>query len=187
MRRINRKAMAQNKGFSLVEMIICMAIIVIMSGIAMVTVTLINSARAKEAAVTFESALSDTIAKAKSQVCVVSGTAQPKYLHCLKVYRYSDGNYYIQTGYYNPDGTSDDTRYIFPAEENVNHGKGVSMSSRVTLKYNDAEIAEDSPVYIVYNSAGRCISGYGTYKFYKRNGNNIAAVTIQENGSHQSN
>lgn len=197
MRRINRKDKAQNGGFTLVELIICMAIIVIMSGIAMVTVTLINSARAKEAAVTLESSLSDMISKSKSQVCVVAGVEQPRYQRCLKVYL--DGtSYYVQSGYYNPDGTDDATKYIFPADENVNQGKGISMSSRVSVRYTGEDGVEKKisgtddagnvkQVYIIYNNAGRCISGYGTFSFYKRNGNKIAAVTIQKNGSHQSN
>lgn len=198
MRRIRREDGAQgDKGFTLVEMIICIAIIAIMSGVAMVTVTLINSSRAKEAATTFETLLSDTIAKSKNQICVVAGVQEPTYQRCIKVYRGSGQNYFIQTGYYNPDGATEADQYIFPADENTNSGQGMSMSSRVTIKYtgedgvqknisNVDDAGNVKQVYIVYNNAGRCISGYGTFSFYKRNGNMISSVVIQKNGSHQS-
>lgn len=180
-----------NRGFSLVELIICISIIIIMSGVAMVTVTMLNSAKAKEASVTFESTLSDTITKSKNQVCVISGVQYPKYDRCIHVYKHSDGKYYIRTGYFDPDA-SGSAAYIFFDDENVNGGKGISMTSKVDVKYtatgttDDALIDEDG-IYIVYNRNGQCIEGSGTYSFYKKNGNAIADVVIQKNGSHQSN
>lgn len=191
----------RNKGYSLVELIICIAIIAIFTGLAFVTVTMINSAKAKDAAVSFESQLSDMITKTKSQVCTVNGTQQPTFSRCLKLYQASDGNYYIKSGYYNPDGSGESSdgdvsaQYIFVPGENVNSDKGKSLSSRVVVGYRDEAGTEQriqyngtlKEVYIVYNKAGRCIEGNGTYRFYKRNGNAIADVTIQKNGSHQSN
>lgn len=191
----------RNKGYSLVELIICIAIIAIFTGLAFVTVTMINSAKAKDAAVSFESQLADMITKTKSQVCTVNGTQQTTFSRCLKLYQASDGNYYIKSGYYNPNGSGESSsgdvsaQYIFVPGENVNSDKGTSLSSRVVVGYKDETGTEQKikhdgtlkEVYIVYNKAGRCIEGNGTYRFYKRNGNAIAAVTIQKNGSHQSN
>ena len=181
-----------NRGFSLVEMIICIAIIVIMSGVAMVTITLLNSAKAKEASVTFESTLSDMITKTKNQVCVISGVQYPKYDRCMNIYKHSDGKYYIRTGYYDPDNAGSPSAYIFIDDENVNDGRGVSMTSKVIIKYTatgttDKVDIDDTGVYIVYDRRGLCIEGSGIYSFYKKNGNAIADVVIQKNGSHQSN
>lgn len=198
MMRIKRKCRAHDEGFTLVELIICMAIIVILTGLATVTVTMIHSARAKEAAVTLESEISDLAIKSKSQLCVVGGVTMPDYMHCIKVYRDTDGKFYIQEGYYDSTAASVAAGYISGGSElNVNNGKGVTMSSRVTIKYtddagttkniSDSDDADNvSAVYIVYNKSGRCISGYGSFRFYKKNGNFISAVTIQKNGSHQS-
>lgn len=191
----------RNKGYSLVELIICIAIIAIFTGLAFVTVTMINSAKAKDAAVSFESQLADMITKTKSQVCTVNGTQQITFSRCLKLYQASDGKYYIKSGYYNPNGSGESSsgdvsaQYIFVPGENVNSDKGTSLSSRVVVGYKDESGTEQKiqydgtlkEVYIVYNKAGRCIEGNGTYRFYKRNGNAIADVTIQKNGSHQSN
>lgn len=209
MTRTNKATLHDNNGYSLVEMIITIAIIVIMSGISFVTVSMINSAKAKDASVTFESELSDMITKTKNQVCIVNGKSKPSYSSCLMIYKASDNNYYVKKGYYNPAGSglsetnaasvNMDAMYIFINEENLNDGKGKGLSSRVKIGYRDNTIAGSTEQtieytdnasdknYIVYDRNGRCLEGYGIYRFYKKNGNVIADVTIQKNGSHQSN
>ena len=179
-----------DKGYSLVELIIVIGIIVVMTGVSMVTVRLINSAKAKEASVTFTSQLADMQTKAKNQMVVISNTKYPTYNYCLMLYK-SDGKCYIKTGYYNPDGTTDDTKYIFIDSENNNNGKGVSLSSRIDVKYTGDDGVTKSissgAVYIVFDRNGRCLLGNGTYSFYKNNGNLVAEVSLKKNGSYQSN
>lgn len=209
MTRTNKATLHDNKGYSLVEMIITIAIIAIMTGISFVTVTMINSAKAKDASVTFESELSDMITKTKNQVCIVNGKSKPSFSTCMMIYKADDGRYYVKRGYYNPAGSglsetdastvNMDAQYIFINEENVNDGKGKGLSSRVKITYRDNTVSgstdqtieytdkADDKQYIVYDRNGKCIEGYGVYKFYKKNGNVIADVTIQKNGSHQSN
>lgn len=209
MTRTNKATLHDNKGYSLVEMIITIAIIAIMTGISFVTVTMINSAKAKDASVTFESELSDMITKTKNQVCIVNGKSKPSFSTCMMIYKADDDRYYVKRGYYNPAGSglseadasavNMDAQYIFINEENVNDGKGKGLSSRVRITYRDNTVSgstdqtieytdkADDKQYIVYDRNGKCIEGYGVYKFYKKNGNVIADVTIQKNGSHQSN
>ena len=55
-----RRFMKDNKGYTLIEMIIVIAIIAIMTGAAMVTITILHNAKAKEASITLETALSET-------------------------------------------------------------------------------------------------------------------------------
>jgi len=185
-----------NKGYSLVELIISMAIIVLLTGAAMLTMSMINSAKAREASVTFTSEISETSAKSKNQMVILpdeSGVLvmQPTYSHCIKVY-FSEGNecYYIKKGYFNPAGETEEDMYIFQDSENVNGGRGISMTSKVTIKYKsleaDASEEEIESVYIVFDRSGMCIQGAGTYSFYKKNGNLIADVNLNKNGSYQS-
>ena len=54
-----RRFMKDNKGYTLIEMIIVIAIIAIMTGAAMVTITILHNAKAKEASITLETALSE--------------------------------------------------------------------------------------------------------------------------------
>lgn len=182
-----------NKGYTLVEMIITIAIIVVLTGAAMVTISMMHSAKAKEASVTFTSELSDTATKAKSQMIVITEadgtkTNQPDYSHCLMVYKHDNGNYYVKKGYYNPDGATESDKYIFDDTDDRNDGKGVSISSRVTIKYTapGASAVEVSKQYIVYDRNGRCIEGNGRYGFYRKNGNLVADVNLNKNGSYQS-
>ena len=51
-----RRFMKENKGYSLIELIIVLAIIVVMTGVSMVTITIIHNARAREASTKFENA-----------------------------------------------------------------------------------------------------------------------------------
>lgn len=189
-----------NKGYSLVEMIIVIAIIAVMTGIATVTVTLINSARAKEASVKFTSELSDVSSKAKNQMVVIKDEDDnmikyPSYSYCLKLYK-EGSKVYIKKGYYNPAGTSDATKYIFVNEENSNGGRGVSLSSRIDVKYTDSTGVEKTistsagtntitEVYIVFDRNGRCILGDGDYSFYKKNSSLVGTVRLKKNGSYQ--
>ncbi|MBO5426101.1 MAG: prepilin-type N-terminal cleavage/methylation domain-containing protein [Lachnospiraceae bacterium] len=184
-----------NKGYTLVEMIITMAIIVVLSGLALVTISMINSAKAREASVKLTSELSDMYTKSKNQMVVIKDNATgdnvkyPKYSYCMMLY-YSGNNCYIKKGYYNPEGTDEATKYIFVDSENVNDGKGTSLSSRVTIKYTDKTgstftIEDDEKVYILFDRTGRCIEGVGEYSFYKKNGNVIANVQLKTNGSYQ--
>lgn len=181
-----------NKGYSLVELIICIAVIAILTGVAFVTVTLLHSAKAKEASVTFTSELSDTSIKAKNQVVTIeaddgSKVKYPKYSYCIKLY--TDGDrYYIQKGYYNPDASDEATKYIFSDSDNPNDGKGISLSAKVTITYTPegGTEADLDKVHIVYDRRGRCIEGSGMYSFYKNGDALIADVKINKNGSYQS-
>lgn len=187
---MKRRFMKNNKGFSLVEMIICIAIIAILSGIALVTVSMIDSAKAKDAAVSFNSVVSETLAKSKGQMCVVNGVNQPTYKRCMYLYlEDSSDRYYLKTGYYNPDGLTDADKYIFIDNENKNEGKGTNLSAKVTIKYEDLDgnktTVDSDGVYIIFNKNGTCFDGAGLFEFYKRNGNLVDEVSIKTNGSHQ--
>jgi prepilin-type N-terminal cleavage/methylation domain-containing protein len=144
-----RRFMKENKGYSLVEMIIVIAIIAIMAGGSMVTVTLINSAKAKEAGVTLDSEVAALVAQSKSQVpnlgtaYDVNGDgakddldekASKKLNFAIAVYKNTDGKYYIAHGYYN---STDGTFNVYDASNN-NDGKGTCISSRVSISYEPA-------------------------------------------------
>lgn len=193
----------KNKGYSLIELVIVIAIIALLTGLSFVTVSLLGSARAKEAAVDFDSQISDLASNAKSKLVVLNGKQYSDYCFCIKLYK-EGKKYYIKKGYFNgaaPSSTDqilsdgDDpspiSRYIFVEGENSNDDKGVGISGKVKIKYEapsqaEAEITEDG-IYIIFNRSGRCISGNGVYHFYKKSNNaNIANVTINKNGSHQS-
>ncbi|MDD6327341.1 MAG: prepilin-type N-terminal cleavage/methylation domain-containing protein [Eubacteriales bacterium] len=198
-----RKKQQNNKGYSLIELIITIAIIVVMTGVSLVTLSMIGSARAREAAVSFESELADLISRSKNQICIIDGEKHPELNFCLKVYKSGD-KYYAKKGYYNSAATADLTvemkagdafsntyRYYFFEGENGSKNLGTGFSSKVKITYTgedgvENEIDEDG-VYIIYNRNGRCIGGSGRFDFYKRSSNGqIAYIQVNKNGSHQS-
>ena len=186
-----RRHRLNNKGYSLVEMIITIGIIVVMTGAAVGTMFMISSAKAKEASVTFTSQLSNIATKAKNQTIVIDGTSYPNYNYCLKLYQ-SGNKCYVQVGYYNSDaGEPGESNYTPIADENNNNGKGASLSSKVSIVYTNAggvktNITGDNAVYIAFNRTGACVEGNGTYSFYKKNGNLVGDVKLNKNGSYQS-
>lgn len=197
-----RRFMKENKGYSLVEMIIVIAIIAVLSAAAMVTITLINSAKAKEASVTLESEISALKAKAKSQVPRFdsgSGTVEEHkdYYHAIAVYKDGD-KFYVAKGYYKVD--SGQKQFQTFGADNANSGKGQSISSKVAINYvpgsKNSGVFEDSDLFgltadsgkkwvIAYDQNGRCISGVGEYELNKMPGNiPIDEISINANGSH---
>ena len=191
-----RRFMKRNEGYSLIEMIIVMAIVAVLTGAAMVTVSIIHSAKAKEASSTLEDALSELEANAKGKMCVVSGVQQPDYRFALAIYK-NGTKYYVKKGYYIGNGAAYDSEgsYVFVDSENVGGGKGTSLSSYVTVKYTDDTGAQrdvtgltDQPVYIVFDRQGMCVHGDGTYDFYRNDSDSLVGTTVlNKNGSHRSN
>lgn len=200
-----KKDKLNDKGYSLIELVIVIAIIALLTGISFVTVSMLGSARAREASIDFESQISQLAQTSKSKVIEFNGkdNAYANFCYCLKLYK-QDNKYYVKKGYYNPDAPSNGEqiieatdepsktkKYIFVEGENANDDKGTGFSSKVLIKYEapgdtEKEIT-DKGVYIVYNRSGRCIVGDGVYHFYKKsNGANIANVSVNKNGSHQS-
>lgn len=197
-----RRFVKKNEGYSLVEMIIVIAIIAVMSGAAMVTIAIIHNAKAKEAASTFEDVLSETQSNAKGKMCVIDGTQYPDYRFAVAVFK-SGSKYYVQEGYYKGNGASltDKNSYDFVNTKDLRSGKPVSFSAYVAVKYKangatdesdigrlDSESAGNQPVYIIYDRQGMCINGSGEFNFYRNSKDTLlSTVVLNKNGSHTSN
>lgn len=186
-----------NKGYSLVELIIVIAIIVVLTAAAMITMTVMHSAKAKEAAITFDSELSELIKNSKSRACDANvdgkiDDADEGYSFGIRLHK--DGNKCYLQDVLVKDGlyVQDDT---YEEANNVNDGKGISLSSYVYVKYTDLDgnvitIGENSgdEVLIAYKKDGTCFSGYGMYEFIRTSGGDqVASMTLNKNGSHKSN
>ncbi len=189
-------------GYTLVEMIIVIAIIAVVAGMSLISITLIHSARAKEASVTVDSEIATLITKSKNMQSDVPGMQ-----YAARIYADDRGVYYYQKGYYDPTTM----KYNFTNTDTEGDGKGKSLSSYVIIKYTGEEtivqngFVEDSygigakvedhevkdlnfhqGLFIRFNKDGTCAQGVGDIRFYKRNGNMVAHEYIRSNGSHQS-
>ena len=186
-----------NKGYSLVELIIVIGMIVVLTGAALITMSVMHSAKAKEAAITFDSELSELNHNAKNKAIDMNADdivndLDKGYSYGIKLHLNGKKVYLQQIVV--KDGVefaSDD--YI--NANNSNDGLGISLSSYVYVKYTDLDgnvtlINEDNAneVIISFDKKGMCTAGYGTYEFLRTSGGDqVASVTINKNGSHHSN
>jgi len=201
---------SKNKGYSLVETIIVIAIIGVVSAMAMVSVTMIHSAKCKDAAVVFDSEVSELIAQAKSM-------NDSSKMYALRVWK--DGaNYYIQRGTLKKDAGV--LKFTIDSN-NANDFRGKAVSKYVRISYtaesgsgltypedwNDTfdttwttatSIVCDGDVgslfhdgdaltgvFIQVTKSGDVISGNGAFCFFKKNGTQVARVYVRKNGSHE--
>lgn len=156
-----------NRGYSLVEMIICVAIIAILSGLAMVTVSAIYSARASAAQEAFDEEIASLQTRTKSQ----------DKANAIKLVL-EDGYYNIYYGT-STDGTDFTANSTSP---------DVTLDRcKIYYTYNGSdETLVTEQIFKFNKSDNSTVSGYGTYIFYKSPGNNsVGRVTInKDTGSH---
>jgi prepilin-type N-terminal cleavage/methylation domain-containing protein len=172
----------QNKAYSLVEMIIVIAIIGVISVMAMVTVSIIRSARAKDAAIRFDNEIGTLISKAKY---IKANPSDPTKDMFYAVKLESTGSkYYMIYGYALKDGSD------FEADPNE---RKISLSPYCEVRYSPEESSgygtevDANGVVIVYNKSGLCLHGAGKYAFYKSKTDDVMANDfVRKNGSHQS-
>ena len=177
------KRLKSNKGYSLVELIIVIAIILIVAAMSLATVTMIQSAKAKDAAVRVDSEIAEIIAASRGMAYDAS---DPNKFYALYLYKAdSSNNYYIKRGYATRNA---DDKYEFTSNgNNLNDDKGINLSSYCIIERDVTQYDDYSNgVVIVYSKSGQCLSGYGTYTFKKRNGNVVATNYVRQNGTHSS-
>ena len=197
------KMKRKDRGYTLVEMIIVLAIIAVVAGLSLVSITLIHSARAKEAAVTVDSEIATLITKSKNMQC-----DRPGCQYAARIYKADNNAYYYQRGYFDPD-FGGNGGYVFTNTDSEGDGKGTTLTSYVVVKFSGkwekvnadgsctgelesyqsekdvADMNEGNGLYIRFARDGSCEAGVGDIGFYKRKGNDVAHNTIRTNGSHQ--
>jgi prepilin-type N-terminal cleavage/methylation domain-containing protein len=192
-----KKTISKNKGFSLVEMIIVLAIIAVMSTMALISINIIHSAKAKDAATVFDSEVATLKTKAKGMGVDANNNGkldadEKDFLYCIKIYKDGD-EYYLCTGY----TTAAAVYASFTSTSTSNGGKGRNLSNYVRIRYtgkliDGTSVSDYDPangtqaIYIVFNKRGECVYGAGEYEFKKSNGKTVARKYIRANGSHGS-
>ncbi len=188
------KLLKKDNGFSLVEMIIVIAIILVLSTGALLSYTVIHSARAKDAAVKLGS---ETNALKTMCMNMSPGDTTHDY-YALAMYNESSGTTHI-CKVLHVAGSANEYEYIDDEDVNLTSSVDVKFEGS-SLAFHDSDSAlatatsgqdtpgdkdanTKSPIYICFDKRGNCYSGYGTYYFYKNNGSQVARVKISQNGS----
>lgn len=182
-----KKKIDDNSGYTLVELIIVLAIIAILTTAAFVTLSVMHTAKVKEAAATFDAEITDLIARtrnkdvyqdANNNGIMDPGEERPGDKYELGIY-YINAKYYINNGFLVPGPTHSEAAT-----------KRKSFSAYVKIQYSDfdgtyVDAAVADGHFIRFDKSGACVEGAGVYKFLKKDGSVIATVTINKNGSHQ--
>ena len=218
----------KNEGYSLIEMIIVIAIIAIVAGMSMLSIFIVHSARAKDSAITLDSEIAELRTKSKNMSPVDSSktvsdfSSQEEYdkyqseygkTHQFAIALYKNnakGKVRLVHLYYDKDNK----KYFTPGKDNIySAGDDIEFSSRVKVTFDGASWGQSEQVPSIYGSVdtngkltpkedelgsyqqnfvfirfdkkGNCLSGYGKYRFYRKNGNAVSTTTLKQNGSHQ--
>lgn len=168
--------MEKNRGYTLVEMLIVIAIMAILAGLSMFSVGIIRDAKRSAAINTFDNQLSSCLVKTKATSEVATSTDK---VVCMYVYRRTVGtksNYCIKIGYEVTDGVQDitDSSVIvgasgtYAAANSVDTNWDAVLPKDVTdIDFNGTSIGLGK--IIKFNKSDGSVSpgGAGTYTFYK--------------------
>lgn len=173
---MKREKQINNKGYSLVELIIVIAIIGILSALSLVTWRSVESANYKKSVSTFESELRTlravTMAQSKDMA--------------MKLYLGDDGRYYIERGVYDGTTFAQPTDGTTLANSDYYKYQGTSNPVSVTKKgliSFDGTVIDENGIIIQFNKSDGSIStanGGGTYTFTRRNGDLVTNVKINK-------
>lgn len=182
--------MKKNDGYTLVEMMIVIAIIIALSGMAVISLTVLNSASAKDSAMNFDTDIATLAAKARSMDANFMYNSNVYEEFCIVLYKDSSGkNTFQAPGYYDPDTDC----YVVNCNEKKKLSRrvelqldGVTTNTGSGFDVDGASVTEVNIVSIIrFNRRGECVLGYGKYNFCKRGGTIIATNKIRQNGSHE--
>lgn len=180
--------MNKNKGYTLIEMIIVIAIMAILSGVAAATFSLISKAKAQDAVTTFNSQLSyswlqtkATGTKQKSMYALIKGPA--KDIGDSDFDRGGDCDYTFQL--YDNDSTGaskvKETSTFKAWAKYVTITYTPESSSQATAGFGDSK----SGFVIRFDKAsGAVLKGAGSYTFKDAKGNLVATIYLDATTGH---
>lgn len=173
--------MAKNKGYTLIEALIVIAIMAILGGLSMYSIGVIRDAKRSAAVTTFDNQISSCLVKTKA-VAEVTGDDTV----CMLIQKRTSGsnvNYCIKVGYDTSSGVVDITK-----------GTAVDLTDDSTW---DAVLPKDVAALLLDGSAidqqkikfnksnGSVTEGAGEYSFVKTDGTVYAKIYIdQVTGKH---
>ena len=194
-----RECLRNKKGYSLVELIIVMAIIIALAATALLSMTMVHSARAKDSAIKLGSEVNSLKTR-----CMNMTPEDANYdYYALAVYK-DNNTIHLQlvmhkksapgTGFtFEFDPVPGEPAIDFPSSVNTTFAGRIirnnaydSTPELLSSEYTPGPISgtgTNTPVIIAFDKKGHCFSGSGDYYFYKKNGSRVARVEVRTNGS----
>ena len=200
------RSIRNKKGYSLVELVIVLAIILVLAVMALVSLTIINSARAKDAAINTGEEINTLKQKCMNMTpddldsdgkpvgnydgwaLAIYRTSEDKVAVCLTKHVSAsapDTNLASVLDTYVPVEYNATATYgTVNTDDNLeNSENNIVFSKRVDVKDPSGNSVSTTPKYISFGKRGNCVSGSGEYHFYKTNGNQVARVKVNDDGS----
>lgn len=169
-----------SSGYSFVEILIVMAIMLILTALSLLTWRSVDSAKYTRAVSTLQSEISTLRTTTMAQDSRMA----------MRLYQGTDGNYYVERGYVEsgsfqiPDEASELGKSNY--YDYVGVSDPVKILERGTLYCaevgHSAALIDTTGIIIRFNkSDGSMASGAGQYRLYRRNGELIANIHLPEN------
>ncbi|MBP3234127.1 MAG: prepilin-type N-terminal cleavage/methylation domain-containing protein [Eubacterium sp.] len=197
---MNSKSYDSHKGYSLVEMVIVLAVVLVLSAMALVSITILNSAKAKDAAIVVGEEINLIKNKCMNMLPDENGVYD---CWALAIYQNNDNQFCVQQVKHNV--TTGEFESV-DGEEPIVLSKRVAFDFSGNFMFNDSTnktykelyagdplystlvkvgltnfepkvssipVVDDSDVlFVSFDKRGKCISGVGDYFFYKKSGAN---------------
>ena len=182
--------MAKNKGYTLVEMLIVISIMVILASLSMFSIGVIRDAKRSAAVNTFDNQISSCLVKTKA---VSDIDASGKNNICMYVFKRDNGtkvNYCIKVGYDNTDAVKDILSgtvlgAAYPDDSNDDGNWDAVLPKDVAdIIYEGSSIANYQKIKF-NKSNGTVTDGYGKYEFVKSDGTVYSTIYVDRlSGNH---
>ena len=158
--------MTKNKGYTLVEMIIVIAIMAILGGVSFLTIGVIKQAKRQSAATTLDNQISNCLIKTKAISPSTNGKDAPL---CMVIKKRTDGTYAIMNGYIQGGNITDETGNVLNPDNDADC-EAILSKEIVKIEYMPSTStqqwsASDMVIQFI-KSDGSTQYGGGTYKLY---------------------
>jgi prepilin-type N-terminal cleavage/methylation domain-containing protein len=180
-----KRFFTKNEGYSLVEMIIVIAIVLVLATGALLSYSVVHSARAKEGAIKVGAEFNEL----KNRCMNMAPDDSSHDFYALSMYNDDQDVTHLTLVSHKKTGGFDDvpdTDVMLSSSVRVMFDQGsyyeADGTTKVDVSSETAPGSKSSPIYICFDKRGNCYSGYGDYKFFKNRGNQVARVNVKQNG-----
>lgn len=169
--------MKKNKGYTLVEMIIVIAIIAILGGVSFITIGIIKESKRQSAVSKLDNQMSSCLVRTKAVSTSTNSTSTPL---CIVIKKRADGCYAVMTGYINGSDITDKAGN--PLDPDIDANCEEILSKEISkIEYSPAtgQAWSGSDMVIQFiKSDGSTKYGGGSYTMYAKTDESKPYATI---------
>ena len=177
--------MVKNKGYTLVEVIIVVAIMAILSGASVFTVGIIRQSKRQAATNTLNNQISNCLIQTKAVSPGTNGSDAPL---CMVIRKRTDGCYAVMLGYLTGSDVTDSAGNSLNPDDDASCEAILSKEiSNIVYRPSDAmqQLSASDMVIQFIKSDSSTQYGGGSYELYARSGELYATIYLDKvSGNH---